>query len=343
VGKLLGLGISDFPFLRFEGPFTGVLKNALASPRMKPEMKDPSNWPEPMRREWANDEGLAASEPVRQRQVDNLRRVRTALDDFKPDFIVMLAKDHMETLQKFALPPYWIGAWEGFEMKPFSMRPQNVFGEDQDRVVKVQGHPEGAFTLVRALQKAEMYPTYALQSMHPNGITHTFCGAITHLDWDKRRFADRIVPIPIDPFGPRERAPEGLGPIARDMPMPLPSERAFRMGQVIAKAIRQSNYNVAFVAATGWSHTQNTSWERGWVHPDMEGDAARYDEWCDNRFDRWQHFSYEDMEEHGQWEHICWIVLAGAISEAGAKVEYSDFQANWCFNQNMVNTVFTVA
>src|SRR6185503_21361144 len=105
-----------------------------------------------------------------------------------------------------------------------------------------------------------MYPTYALQSMHPNGITHTFCGAIAHLDWDKRQFADRVVPIPIDPFGPRERAPEGLGPITPDMPMPLPSERAFRMGQVITKAVRESNYNVAIVAATGWSHTQNTSW-----------------------------------------------------------------------------------
>jgi hypothetical protein len=342
MGRLLGLGISDFPFLRFEGPFTGVLKNALASPRMKPQMKDPASWPEEMRREWGNDEGLSASEPVRRRQVESLRLIRAALDEFKPDFVIMLAKDHLETLQKYALPPYWIGAWDSFEMKPFGMRPKNVFGDDSERVVRVEGHPEGAFTLIRALQDAEMYPTYALLSMHPNGITHTFCGAITHLDWDGRTFSDRIVPIPIDPFGPRERAPEGLGPLTPEMPMPMPSHRAFKLGQVIARAVRNSNYNVAMVAAAGWSHTQNTSWERGWVHPDMDGDASRYEEWRDNRFHLWQNFSYQDMEDHGQWEHICWITLAGAMSELGAKVLYSDFQANWCFNQNMVNSIFSV-
>ena len=97
--------------------------------------------------------------------------------------------------------------------------------------------------------------------------------------------------------------------------------------------------DVAMVAATGWSHTQNTSWERGWVHADMEGDAARYDEWRNNPLDRWQHFSYQDMEEHGQL-----LDRPGRRDVGGrAKVEYSHFQANWCFNQNMVNTVFTAA
>jgi hypothetical protein len=35
-------------------------------------------------------------------------------------------------------------------------------------------------------------------------------------------------------------------------------------------------------------------------------------------------------------------MLAGAMSEIGAKVAWSDYAEYWAFNQNMVNTIFDV-
>lgn len=341
MAEILGLGITDFPYLRVSGSMNGVLKAALTrGEHMKPEMKDPANWPEPMRREWGEDEGLTSSGPSRERQVAELRKIRAALDEFKPDFIVIWSKDHMESLQRYALPPYWIEAHEQTVTKPFGPR-ENIFGEDPNREVLLKGHPEGAKTIVRALQEAHLNPTYSLVPMHPNGLTHTFQGGIVHLDWDRRQFETPVVPFPIDPFGLRERLPEGMSPLQPGHLYPIPASMAFEIGAVTARALKASPWKVALVAATGWSHTQNTSWERGWVHPNMEGDRKRYEEWSTNKFDTWQNFSYEEFEEYGQWEHLCWITLAGAMTEIGATMAHSDYQENWCFNSNWVNTIFT--
>ena len=35
-------------------------------------------------------------------------------------------------------------------------------------------------------------------------------------------------------------------------------------------------------------------------------------------------FTYDELEEYGQWEMLCWIALAGAMTEIGAKVRHSD-------------------
>lgn len=344
MAELLGLGITDFPFLRTSGSMAGVLKMALArGEHMKPEMKDPANWPAPMRAEWGEDEGLTASGPARERQVQNLKRIKAALDDFGPDFIIIWSKDHMESLKQFALPPYWIQAHDRVQTKPFSGGAPNVFGEDPERVVTIEGHPQGAKYLIRGLQQAGLAPAYSLEALHPNGLTHTFQGGVVYLDWERREFQTPVVPFPIDPFGPRERLPEGMAPLQPDHLYPIPASRAFELGAATARILRASPWRVALVAATGWSHTQNTSWERGWVHPQMEGDRRRYEEWASNKFDTWHNFTYEELEEYGQWEHLCWIALAGAMTEAGAKVIFSDYQENWCFNSNWVNTIFSVA
>ena len=51
----------------------------------------------------------------------------------------------------------------------------------------------------------------------------------------------------------------------------------------------------------------------------------------------------DELEEFGQWEMLCWIALAGAMTEIGAEVRHSDFQEGWIFNSNWVNTIFSVA
>jgi len=76
----------------------------------------------------------------------------------------------------------------------------------------------------------------------------------------------------------------------------------------------------------------------------MEGDRRRHEEWANNKFTTWgQDFTFDELEEYGQWEMLCWIALAGAMTEIGATVRHSDFQEGWIFNSNWVNTIFTVA
>jgi hypothetical protein len=324
---------------------SGPLKGALKSERIRPELKDPANWPAPMQELWGKDEGAAGGARSRARQIEQFRKLRGALDEFQPDFILIWAKDARESLKDFAVPQYCIQAHKSADSKLFTSlgRTENLFGEDPDRLVPVAGHPEGAKHLVRGLMNEGFDPTYSLEPMHPDGLAHTFKGVVVHLDWDKRQFTTPVVPVSVDPFGPRQRGQDGLAPIDPSLPRPISPQRAFDLGRATARVLRRSPYRVALVAGTGWSHANNTSWERSWIHPDMEGDKRRHEEWANNRFDTWGSFTYEELEEYGQWEMLCWIMLAGAMTEIGAKVRHSDFQEGWIFNSNWVNTVFTVA
>jgi len=347
MAELLGLGTTDQPYMRMIDPLlSGPLKGALRSERIRPELKDPANWPAPMRELWGDDEGAAGGARARARQIEEFRKLRAALDDFRPDFILIWAKDGRESLKDFAIPQFWVQAHKEAQTKLYTSlgRKENLFGEDADRLVTIPGHPAGAKHLVRGLVDAGFDPTYSLEPMHPDGIAHTFKGVVFHLDWDRREFATPVVPFSVDPFGPRQRGQDGLAPVVPEDPRPISPARAFELGRATARALRASPWRVALVAGTGWSHANNTSWERSWIHPDMEGDRRRHEEWANNKFTTWgQDFTFDELEEYGQWEMLCWIALAGAMTEIGATVRHSDFQEGWIFNSNWVNTIFTVA
>lgn len=347
MAELLGLGTTDQPYMRMSDELiSGPLKGALKSERIPEEMKDPASWPEPMRAQWGNDQGATAGAAARTHELEQFRMLSAALDDFQPDFILIWAKDARESLKDFAIAPYWIQAHDKVDFKPYMSlgRKENVFGEDGDKAVTLPGHQEGAKHLVRGLVESGFDPTYSLQPFHPNGLAHTFTGVTVHLDWDRRRFQTPIVPVSVDPFGPRQRGQDGLAPMAPNDPLPISPARAFELGRATARVLRRSPWRVALVAGTGWSHANNTSWERHWLHPEMDADHRRHDEWASNQFTTWgSSFTYDDLEQGGQWEMLCWIMLAGAMTEIGAKVHSSDFYEGWIFNSNWVNTVFTVA
>ena len=346
MAEILGLGTTDFPLARMEDEFfTMILQQALKSEHMCPELRDPKNWPAAMQEEWGDDQGRSAGREAREYLVGQWRRLKAALDDFQPDFILVWSKDHLESLGRYAVPKYWIQAHEQVAIKPYTQfgSPKNIFGEDPDKEVIVKGHPAGAKFLVRGLQVGGFDPTYSVEPMHPGGLAHTFVGLTTHLDWDRREFKTPIVPFPIDPFGPRLRLPEGMEPLPPGHPMPLTSQRAFDLGRATARVLHESPWRVAIVAGVAWSHTQNTSWERCWIHPDQEADKRRYQEWVNGEYASWRDWSFEDMEEHGQAEHLCWIALAGAMTELGAKLQYSDLRLQWTPPSEWVNSIFTVA
>lgn len=343
MGRILGLGITDYPYLsQSDSVMSLSLQQALQSTRITAEAKDPTNWPAPMRDAWLADRGVRAAQQTRAEQVEQLRRVRRALEGFAPDYVLVIAKDHSESLGRTCIPQFWLQAHEQVTVRPYGVvgDPDNVFGADPELQVVISGHRPGASRLVNDLQVAGFDPAYSLESAHPNGLAHTFAGALVHLDWDRRAFDIPLVPLAIDPFGPRERGVDGMSPLRPGGPRPIMAARAFELGRSIAHSVAKQPYDVAVVAAAGWSHANNTSWERSWLYPDHDADRALFRQLEANAFAEWRHMTHDEMERAGQWELLCWIVLTGAMDAMGARVTHAHLICNYLFNSNWVTAVF---
>jgi hypothetical protein len=109
----------------------------------------------------------------------------------------------------------------------------------------------------------------------------------------------------------------------------------------MAKAFHASPWRVALVASTNWSNAQNTFWDAGRVHPAIEADQRRFEQWRNNEFVHWgENWTFDEMEENAQWECLLSIILAGAMTEIGAKVKYADLQTSYVLNSDWVTTIF---
>jgi hypothetical protein len=312
----------------------------------KPHLKDPNNWPEEMRREWGDDQGAATGKAAQDHEIEQFRRVRTALDEFNPDLVLMLYRDIAETWRNMARPQYWIHAHDKADAKLFQVfgGRENYHEEDPDRVDTIPGHKEAAMYLARHLQDKGMNPMYCLEPIHQNGLGHNAIAGTVHLDWDRREFKTPIVAMGVDPFGfLRVRNNEGLSAWDRNAPRPLTPQEGFALGQAIAQTFRPSPWKVAIVASTAWSHANNGGLEQERVHQDIEADRRRYEQWRNNEFTRWRdELNFEEMERHAQWELLVSMILGGAMHDLGAKVRYSDFYAKLSLNSTWVTTIFDV-
>ncbi len=341
MAEILGIGTTDFPFLRGqEDSMAGVLKGALArGTHLTEETKDPANWPKELLAEWGDDEAVAVGKARRGSQIEQFHKLNEALEAFNPDFILVWSKDARESLGDICIPPFWIQAFESVEVKPNLAH----FGEPADKEVTIRGHQEGAFRLINGLQREGFDVAFSLKPNHQNGLAAPFVGVLTHLDWDKHRYATPVIPVSINPFGIRERVMDGMSPIDPNGPLPLSPKRAFELGQATARIFKDSPWKVALVAGVGWSHSQNTSWERQVLTPDAEADKKLHEQWRNNRFADWANMTLEELEDSANWELTCWIALAGAMTEIGAKVQHSHLEENYAFGSNWVNTIFSVA
>src|SRR5205085_224198 len=98
--------------------------------------------PEPMRAEYADDGGAAAAARHRAALVDGLRRVRGAIDDFRPDVVVVWGDDQYENFQEECIPAFSVLALEDTKVLPWAhplMGLPNVWGEDAESTVVVPG------------------------------------------------------------------------------------------------------------------------------------------------------------------------------------------------------------
>ena len=349
MGEILGLGVTHYPGLIVpDEQMDTVLKRALASDNVPLELKNPTSWPEPMRREWeANRNGLAARDH-RRRLVEAFRRVRQALDDFAPDFVLIWGDDQYENFREDGVPPFCVFALEKIESRPFKRRGifqnNNIWGETEDRVFTVEGHRTAGTYIARQLLQDSFDVSYAYKMRYELGLPHAFINTILFLDYDRRGFPYRVVPVHVNCHGSSVISKHGIAHLhgasceLSDPPGPSP-ERCFAIGVATARALAKSPWRVAVIASSSWSHGFLTE-KNHWLYPDVGSDRTRFEELRDGTFDQWCGLTTTQIEEAGQQEFLNWICLAGAMRALGQRADIVDYIESFIFNSNKCFAIF---
>ncbi|MGE3538739.1 MAG: extradiol ring-cleavage dioxygenase [Candidatus Tectimicrobiota bacterium] len=347
MAQILGLGLTHAPTLaRPDGDGELALKRTLKyNDRIPPEMKHPSNWPEPMRLEYGDDEGLAASKRMRQRMVAGFRTLRAALDAFSPDFVVIWGDDQYENFHEDIIPPFCVLAYDTIDCQPFargdgSTRP-NVWYEAGDKHFVFAGHRQGAKALVRGLMEQGIDIAYAYKPLHQPGLGHAILNTLLFLDYDRTGFPYPVVPFLVNCYGSRVIRNRGGATeysTIPDPPGPSP-RRCMEVGAATVRALQESPWRVALIGSSSWSHAFLTA-KHFWLWPDVASDRARFEEFAAGNYDAWRQLTTEQIEDAGQQELLNWMCLAGAMQALGRKPDIVDYYETYIFNSNKCLAMF---
>jgi hypothetical protein len=326
------------------------LRRTLSGKRIPERAKDPKNWPQQMRAEWADDEGAAAGRAHRERCLAAIRALRARLDTFQPDLVVIFGDDQYENFIEDIVPPFCIYVLDEMESRPFDLEPgtmlprRNIWNEGPQTAFLHQGHPAAARFLINRLSEEDLHLPYAYRLRYRRGLAHAFINTLLFLDVDRKGFNYPIVPFHINCYGGaliRSRGGAiGPGDIGKEPDPAAPSPQAcFDLGRAVGRALAKSAWRVALIGSSSWSHAFLT---RGndWLHPDHASDRARLEELRSGQFARWRDVTRAQLEAAGQHEMLTWIALAGAMSELGKKVEILDFVETYVMNSNKCFAVF---
>jgi hypothetical protein len=347
MAEILGLGLTHAPTLsRPDGDGELALKRTLKNnTRIPPEMKNPSNWPEPMRIEFGEDEGLEASRRLRERMVAGFRVLRAELDAFNPDFIVIWGDDQYENFKEDIIPPFCVLAYDEMECQPWIGRDgnarRNVWDEPPDKVFKFPGHPQGARALASGLLEQGVDMSYAYKPLHQPGLGHAILNTLLFLDYDRQGINYPVVPFLVNCYGSRvirNRGGSTEYETEPDPPGPSP-KRCMEVGAAVARVLKNSPWRVALIGSSSWSHAFLTE-KNFWLWPDVESDRARFEELQEGDYDAWRRISTAQIEDCGQQELLNWMCLAGAMEELGRQPEIVDYYETYIFNSNKCLALF---
>ena len=91
MGEILGIGATHYPpgLVHEEHKPWPLARMLHTDARIPPHMRDQTNWPEPMRQEWGDDEGVTVHKAHKARVFSAFRTIREEIDAFQPDFVLM--------------------------------------------------------------------------------------------------------------------------------------------------------------------------------------------------------------------------------------------------------------
>jgi hypothetical protein len=336
MAEILALGISHYPPLHgSDERMSSILKRMLQNPRLPEALRTPAGWPDDMRAEWGNDEGVSSATRHRAELVGWLDRTRAALDAFYPDFILMWGDDQYENFKEDIVPPYCIAAHDRFR---FSSPAGNVWKETE-KVFDLPGHPQAAKQLASCLIEEGFDTAYSYKPLH-HPLGHAFTNAIMYLDYARKGFDYPIIPFAINCYGRRVLAQRGGLPVFDreitdadlDPPAPTP-RRLFDLGAATARILAGSPWRVALLASSGWSHAFLTA-KNHFLYPDTPADRRMYEALRAGDWQTWRSTSGAAVEDSGQQEILNWMCLAGALSELKRTPQVTGFVDTWIFNSS---------
>lgn len=348
MAEILGLGVTHYPGL--SGPdenMAGILRGILQDPGLPEHLRDPANWPEPLRREYGDDGGKAAAAVHRAALVRYFRRARQLLDEFRPDVVIIWGDDQYENFKEDIIPPFCVLAYDEVEARPWQRaRGPNVWGEGPDTTFRIAGHREAAKYLARGLLEHGVDMCYAYRPLHHEGLAHAFLNTVLYLDYDRTGFPYRVIPFQVNCYGRRVIAQRGgRGSLAHplpesdlDPPSP-PPWRCMEVGAATARVMRDSPWRTALIASSSWSHAFLTD-KHYQLYPDTEADRRLYEALRAGDYDTWRRTSLAAIEASGQQELLNWFMLVGAMEALGRKPDECDFVESWAFNSNKCFAVF---
>ena len=345
MGEILGVGGTHYPpgLVPDEYKPWPLARMLETDQRIPAHMKDPANWPEPMRQEWGEDEGITSHKAHRARVFKAYRRIREEIDAFNPDFILIWGDDQYENFKEDIIPPFCVLAYDKIEFTPFKRtrgRP-NIWGEPEDKVFKFPGHQEAGRYLARGLLEQGVDMAYAYRPLHEDGLGHAFANTLLFLDNDRQGFDYPVLPVAVNCYGSNVIRMRGGATEYSDVPDP-PSptpRRCFEVGQATARIIKDSPWRVVLMASSSWSHAFLTP-KNYWIYPDLEADRALLEHLKAGEFEKWREYPLSKIEESGQQEVLNWFCLVGAMSELGYKAEILDWAETWTFNAPKCLAVF---
>jgi len=345
MAEILGLGLSHYPPLTWtDERMADLLRMTLRDPAIPAEAKDPATWPAAMQSEWGTDGGHAAAAVHRQALVEQFRRVRRELDEFRPDIVLIWGDDQYENFREDIIPPFTVCAFDDIDLYPWqhtkgmAERP-NAWGEGPDLHYRLRGRRDVAKHLTTELIKQNFDIAYAYQPLHHPSLAHAFSNAILYLDYDRQGWDYPTIAMPVNCYGSRVICARGSmtrfdAPLEFDPPSPSPA-RCMDLGAAVGRILQASPWRVALIASSSWSHAflVDHTWR---LRPDTPADRALYEALVQGRHDTWRERSTEQIEHAGQQELLNWYPLLGAMQAVGNQLKWSEFVETAVFNSNKV-------
>jgi hypothetical protein len=349
MAEILGIGTTHYPSALVPDQFKNwPLARMLEAgdPRIPERLKDPANWPAPMREEWGDDEGVTAHKAHRERIYEGFKRVRAEIDAFNPDLVVMWGDDQYENFKEDIIPPFCVLAYEELKYQPYKRlrgRP-NIWGEPVDKTFIQRGHHQAGRYLTRRLLEEGVDMAYAYKPLHEDGLGHAFANTLLYLDHDRTGFDYPVLPVAVNCYGSsviRNRGSMGQYADEPDPPSPSP-RRCFELGQATARILKASPWRVVLMASSSWSHGFLVA-KNHWIHADVESDREMFEQLRAGDYLSWRNRPLAQMEQAGQHEVLNWVCLAGAMAELNYKANIVDWIESWAFNSNKCMAVFKAA
>lgn len=218
--------------------------------------------------------------------IAGMRELGKLLDETKPDVIVFLGSDHLETFSINCVPTFAIVAGN------------RATAEFAGRKYDLPIHREMAEDLLTQLVNAGFDLAYSEDAV----LGHTFAVPFEFVIGGR---AIPVVPLHVNVYMP---------------PLPTP-KRCAAFGRAIAEVIASRPERVAIVASGGMSHYPGT-WK--YPQPEFEFDKWMISELGHGRDESLLNLTSEQLDEVGNTELLPWAVLLGAVGNLpGELVQYT--------------------